>query len=204
MQKTHKIAGIILAAGASKRMGAQNKLLLPIGDETVIKRTVRNYKQAALDPLFVVTGYEADEISEQIFELNVCVAHNPDFENGLASSLSRGITALGDHAEIDGALIGLGDMPFIESSHLEQIMKQFDPQHERSLVVPVYNGKRGNPVLWGARFFEEIAQLQGDVGARQLLERHADQVTVIEIENESVRTDIDTPADYEKLSKQFK
>jgi molybdenum cofactor cytidylyltransferase len=121
----------------------------------------------------------------------ITVVHNPDFAQGLSTSLARGLAAV--PAECDGALICLGDMPRVRSSHLDRLVDAFSPLEGRSICVPTYQGKRGNPVLFARRFFAEMASVSGDVGARHLIGEHDDQVAEIEMGDPGVLLDVDSP-----------
>jgi molybdenum cofactor cytidylyltransferase len=116
---------------------------------------------------------------------------NPDFAEGLSTSLRTGVAAL--PADADGALMLLGDMPAVTGPQIDRLIAAFNPVEGRSICVPTVGGKRGNPVLWARRFFPEIAAVQGDVGARHLIGEHTDQVCEVEMGDSSVLVDLDTP-----------
>src|SRR5262249_30722505 len=116
---------------------------------------------------------------------------NPDFADGLSTSVRAGIAALG--ANIDAAIVQLGDMPGVNAALLDRLMAGFSPVEGRSICVPTVGGKRGNPVLWARRFFPEMAKLSGDSGAKHLIGEHADLVCEVEMTGEAAVTDIDTP-----------
>ena len=123
--------------------------------------------------------------------------HNPDFAQGLSTSLKRGIAAL--PADLDGVLVCLGDMPLISGRHLDRLIAAFNPLEGRAIVVPTRRGKRGNPVLWSTRFFPEMSALAGDVGARHLIGEHAELVAEVEMDDDAIFVDIDTPEALEAL-----
>ncbi len=116
---------------------------------------------------------------------------NPDFAKGLAETVKRGIAALPQDA--DGALICLGDMPRVKLSTMRKLLAAFDPVEGRSICVPVYNGKRGNPVLLARRFFAEIMELSGDTGAKALIAAYEDQVAEVPVDDPAIFLDLDTP-----------
>jgi molybdenum cofactor cytidylyltransferase len=120
----------------------------------------------------------------------------PDYALGLANSLHAGIAALS--ADIDGALICLGDMPLVQPDVLNQLLAAFAPKEGREIVLPSFNGQRGNPVLWGRRFFDELLTLAGDAGARQILHRHMEFVAEVPVQSDAVLRDFDTPSDLER------
>src|SRR5438552_2817250 len=116
---------------------------------------------------------------------------NPAFAEGLSSSLKTGLTAL--PSDIDSVLVCLGDMPLVAGRDLDRLIAAFNPLEGRAIVVPIRRGKRGNPVLWAKRFFPEMAELAGDVGAKHLIGEHAELVAEIEMDSDGVLVDIDTP-----------
>ena len=123
--------------------------------------------------------------------LELSFAENPDFADGLSTSLAAGIKALPE--DTDGVLVCLGDMPLIAVRHLDKLISAFDPEEGRSICVPTVRGKRGNPVLWGADYFDRMAEVKGDTGAKHLLGEYAEMVCEVAIDDDAVLTDIDTP-----------
>jgi molybdenum cofactor cytidylyltransferase len=119
--------------------------------------------------------------------------HNPEYADGLSTSLRRGISALPD--DIEGALVVLGDMPHVTTADMERVLSAFDPVEGREICVPVYRGKRGNPVLWSRRLFPEILELRGDVGARHFIGEYEDWVCEVDMPGPGVLTDVDLPED---------
>jgi molybdenum cofactor cytidylyltransferase len=190
-----KVAAIVLAAGRSSRFGPGNKLLERVGGDALVARVARGAIASGADPVVVVTGHEASRVAEALGNLNVTVAHNPAFAEGLSTSLKTGLTAL--PSDCDGALILLGDMPEIGDSDLAALIAAFAARD--SICVPVHQGKRGNPVLWGAAYFAEIKALTGDAGAKPLIARHADHVIEVPVASVGIFADIDTPSDLARL-----
>jgi molybdenum cofactor cytidylyltransferase len=121
----------------------------------------------------------------------VTVIENPDFGDGLSASVRTGIAALPQ--DVDGAVFLLGDMPRVTSAHINRLLAAFNPEEGRAICVPTWRAKRGNPVLWSSRFFAEMRALEGDTGARGLLLAHAEQVCEVEMPDDGVLLDIDTP-----------
>ena len=119
-----------------------------------------------------------------------CV-HNPDFADGLSTSLKAGLNAL--PGEIDGALICLADMPQVDRILIDRLIENFEPDKGQLIVLPTIEGKRGNPVLWSRRFFPDLMTLQGDVGARHLIGRFAEAVCEVPFGGRAALTDVDTP-----------
>ena len=185
------IAAVVLAAGRSTRMGASNKLLMDVARKPMVRHVVEAVLGSQAGPVIVVTGHEAPAVEQALEGLDVIFAHNPDFADGMSTSMKTGLDVLG--SEIDGALFCLGDMPAIQAVHLDRLIAAFDSDEGREICVPITGGKRGNPVLWGSRFFDEMKQVQGDVGARHLIGVHEDRVCEVGFEDDGVLTDVDTP-----------
>ena len=187
------IAAVVLAAGRSARFAGANKLLLRGSDgRAMVARTVDNVLASSARPVVVVTGHAAEAVADALSGREVCLARNPDHAEGMASSIRVGIEALPEEAA--AALIVLADMPLVSPAVLERLMAAFDPSAGREIIVPTFAGARGNPVLFGARFFGALCTLAGDVGARGLLAAHAEAVHEVVVEDDSVLRDFDTPA----------
>ncbi len=192
---TPKIAAIVLAAGQSRRMGGRNKLLMNVGDVPLVRRTVSEVMSAPVTEVVVVTGHEPEKVQEALRGLNVRLIHNPRFAEGLSTSLKVGVDAVTPDAS--GAVICLGDMPGIATKHVARLISGFDPGEGREIGVPTHGGKRGNPVLWGRRFFQEMHEVSGDVGARHLIGANESLVYEVEFEDTGVLMDLDTPGQWE-------
>ncbi len=186
-----RIAAIVLSAGQSRRMGARNKLLAEIDGTPMVLRAVDAALASQAGPVIVVTGHERDEVEAALAGRDVVLTHNPDFAEGISTSLKAGLDAVPDTA--DGAVICLGDMPLVSAGLLDRLIAAYNPTEGRAIIVPTREGKRGNPVLWDRRFFAEMHRVAGDVGARHLIGDYAELVAEVETEDAAVLTDIDTP-----------
>jgi molybdenum cofactor cytidylyltransferase len=186
-----RIASIVLAAGSSSRMGPRNKLLEPIGGEPMVRRVAATAIASGAEPIVAVTGHDAASVGAALQGLVVTVVLNPDYVGGLSTSLRTGLSAL--PAGIDGALILLGDMPEVEDSVVSALMASFTGTS--AICVPVRHGQKGNPVLWGSRYFPEMMELTGDVGAKPLMARHEAQLIEVEVATDSIFRDVDAPED---------
>jgi molybdenum cofactor cytidylyltransferase len=187
---TPQIAAVVLAAGRSTRMGS-NKLLKSVKGKPMIRQTVESVLQSRASPVVVVTGYDADKVHEALNGLNVSFVHNQAYSEGLSTSLGTGAVSL--PANVDGALMVLGDMPLITPMTLNKLIAAFNPAEGRSICVPIFRGERGNPILWGKQHFREFEGLKGDKGAKVLLVVNSDQIVEVPAGNEGVLTDFDTP-----------
>ncbi|MEH6546670.1 MAG: nucleotidyltransferase family protein, partial [Sneathiella sp.] len=188
---TKSVAILILAAGQSRRMGQDNKLLAQIGGKPMFRHVAEQALKSNASGVFAVTGHERDDIEKVIEDLDIKTFHNPDFADGLSSSLKTGFRALSK--QYDGILVCLGDMPFIKAELFNQLISTFDVEEGRSIVVPTYQGKRGNPVLIASLFAPEIATVTGDIGAKSLIAENEHVVFNLDIDANSIFTDIDTP-----------
>lgn len=194
-QQAPKVAIVLLAAGKSTRMGGPNKMLADANGQPLVVHAVKAALSSQAVEVVVVLGNMADDVKAAIAasvptgRLRFTV--NPDFAQGLSTSVRAGIAALGK--DTDAAIVQLGDMPGVTSQLLDRLMAAFSPVEGRSICVPTVGGKRGNPVLWGRRFFAEMAKVEGDTGAKHLIGEHADLVCEVEMTGEAAITDIDTP-----------
>jgi molybdenum cofactor cytidylyltransferase len=185
------IAAIVMAAGRSRRMAPHNKLLVtdPSG-KTMIARVVDNVLSSNARPILVVTGHMAEQIEHALGGRPVRYVHAPDYAQGLAESLKAGIAAV--PPECAGAIVCLGDMPLVTGRMIDRLLAIYDPEEGRSIVLPTFRGKQGNPMIWDRRYFPEILQISGDSGARFLIGKHAEQVAEVEMADDAVLRDFDT------------
>jgi CTP:molybdopterin cytidylyltransferase MocA/xanthine/CO dehydrogenase XdhC/CoxF family maturation factor len=191
-----RVAGIVLAAGSSRRMG-HNKLTAPVRGKPMVRHAVDAALAAGLDPVIVVTGHDTGAVRAALAGAAVRLVQNDDHLEGISKSLRAGIGAVPDNC--DGAMVLLGDMPGVNSVLIRRVRAAFKPDAGRAICVATAGGRRGHPVLWGRQFFGEMSSLNGDAGARSLMLRHAGQVCEVEAGDETPLADIDTPealADY--------
>jgi molybdenum cofactor cytidylyltransferase len=187
-----RIAALVLAAGTSTRMGNANKLLAMMpGGQPMIAQTVDRVAASGAQPVIVVTGHQDERIRKALAGRPVRFVHAADYAQGLSASVNAGIAALS--ADIGAALICLGDMPLIEPAILRQMIAAYDPVEGRDIIIPSFDGQRGNPVLWNARFFPELLALSGDAGGRQILHHHMESILEVPVTTDSVLRDFDTP-----------
>jgi molybdenum cofactor cytidylyltransferase len=190
-EKGRAIAGVVLAAGRSSRMGGPNKLLAEIGGKPLVRIVVDAVLASRARPVVVVTGHQRDKVEAALADLAIKFVHNPHFADGLGTSLKTGIAAL--PAEADGAIVCLGDMPQVDAALIDRLIGAFDPDHGALVVLPTIDGKRGNPVVWSRRFFPDLMAVEGDVGARYLIGRYTEAVAEVPLTGTAALTDVDTP-----------
>ncbi|MXY41247.1 MAG: NTP transferase domain-containing protein [Rhodospirillaceae bacterium] len=192
------VDAILLAAGQSTRMGARNKLLEPVGGEPMIRRVAAAVRSAAIRRLIVVTGHEAGRVRDALSGLDCAFADNPDYPSGMGSSVAAGARAVFETPDPpDAAIVCLGDMPDIAPAMLDALIDNYDPQAGRTIVAAASGGQRGHPVLWDRRFADDLASLGGDTGGRDILQEHAGQVVTVEMDDDAVLRDLDTPVAFD-------
>lgn len=177
---------VVLAAGRSVRMGA-NKLLADLGGKPVLAHVLEAMKEAGL-PAIVVTGNAEAEIAAMADRFGFPSIHAARYADGLSQSLAAGIAAVPD--DWSAGLVMLGDMPGVSAEHIAGLAVAADANR---IAVPVHNGKRGNPVAWGRRYFARLRGLEGDVGGKALLAEFADDIVEVPIESDAIFMDVDTP-----------
>ena len=177
------ISAIVLAAGESSRFGRPKQLLL-------LDRVLSNVRAAELDDVVVVLGAHADEIRREVRFAGERVIANPDYAQGMSTSIQAGLRALPPDAE--AAMIVLGDQPFVAARTMALLASEFRRLRPAALV-PTFNGRRGNPVIIGRALFPEMMALRGDVGFRAMAGRHA--TAEVAVDDGGVVRDVDTPAD---------
>ena len=185
------VAAVILAAGRSTRMGGPNKLLAELSGKTLVRIVTEQALASKASAVIVVTGHQAGRGREGAARPEGEFVRNPDFADGLASSVKAGIAAV--PAKADGAVVCLGDMPLIDAHLIDRLIEAFAPDRGDLIAVPVSDGRRGNPVLWSRRFFNELMTLDGDIGARHLIAKHGEAVAEVPVEGHGAFLDIDTP-----------
>src|SRR6202007_3359807 len=141
--------------------------------------------------VLVVTGPQRERVEVALAGLPVLFVHNPNYTEGLGTSLKAGIAAL--PAEVDGVVVCLGDMPQVDAALINRLIGAIDPDKGARVAVPTIDVKRGNPVVWSRRFFPDLMAVEGDVGARHLIGRYAEAVTEVPLTGPAALTDIDTP-----------
>jgi len=193
------VTAVILAAGRSTRMGGPNKLLAELGGKALVRTVTEQALASKASSVVVVTGHQAEQVEKALAGLHVKFVRNPDFAEGLASSVKAGVAAV--PADADGAVICLGDMPLISSGLIDRLIGTFAPDRGNLIAVPVSDGRRGNPVLWSRRFFNELMTLDGDIGARHLIAKHSEAVAEVPVEGHGAFLDIDTPQALEEAQR---
>jgi molybdenum cofactor cytidylyltransferase len=173
-------------------MGGPNKLLATIGQKPLVRIAAEAALASRAVSVVAVTGSRAAEVEAALAGLDVRTVRNPDYARGLSTSLKAGIAALAPGT--DGVVVLLGDMPGVTPAMVDRLVEAFRPEEGALIIVPTFEGRRGNPVLWSARFFDELSAIEGDSGGRDLIAANPDAVVEVEL-GPGVALDIDTPAE---------
>ena len=188
------IWGMVLAAGESKRMG-KPKLLLPFGEKTIIETVIDSVIQSKLDDVLVVLGAHREKIEKKIKDFSIKIVVNPNFKNDMLSSVQCGFRALPE--DVEASLVILGDQPEISSALINKIVEAYK-KSKKGIVLPVYRKNRGHPVLIDMKYQGEIEDLNPDLGLRNLVYKHAEDILEVEVITPSILQDIDTIEDYNR------
>jgi molybdenum cofactor cytidylyltransferase len=195
--KAPRTAAVVLAAGQGTRMGGANKLASDLDGEPLLRRVVSSALDSSLRPVVVVTGHEPEKARAVLDGLDVTFVHNPDYAEGISTSLAAGIKALPE--DVAAAAVLLGDMPRVSSELTDRLASALNPEAGGLIAVPVREGRRGNPVVWSRRFFPELTTLEGDVGARHLIAANAEAVVEVPVDEDGAFIDVDTRDALERL-----
>ncbi len=191
------LPAVVLAAGASTRLGETVKQLAKFQGDTLVRRTVRTAVEAGLAPVLVVVGCAEQAVSAAVSDLECEVVSNPRWGEGQSTSVKAGLAALPDDA--DGVVFVPCDQPLLDVRTLRTLVGAFR-ETGAPAVVPGFEGRRGAPVVIARDLFSQVAGITGDEGARQILARHGDRIVVVELDREGPLVDVDWPEDLERLA----
>lgn len=192
-----RVSALVLAAGASQRMPGRNKLLLPLAGKTVIAHTVDHLLQSKAGEVIVVLGHEAEAVQRALSGREVAFTTNPNFSQGLSTSIIAGLQAASKSAQ--GFLISLADQPLVTFAELNLLIRCFVYAGRRSIVAPVYQGRRGNPIIFDRCHLPEMLAISGDTGCKAILAQHPQRVLEVEMQTDHVLRDVDTVEAYEAV-----
>jgi molybdenum cofactor cytidylyltransferase len=197
-----RIGAVLLAAGASTRFGAENKLLADLGGRPLVARAADALLASEVDEIVVVTGRDSEQVRQILARTAVRFAHNEGWIRGMGSSIASGLRALG--SQPSGAFVVPGDMPFITTGTIATLRDRFIQAGGERIVVPTTpEGAQRNPVLWPRRCFAELALLSGAQGGKLLLKRYSDQTVCVAFADAFALTDVDTAEDLEAARRQL-
>lgn len=194
-----RVAGLVLAAGASTRMGAgRNKLLEEVEGAPLIHGPVDALLSAEVDEVLVVLGHDEEGVRACLRSRPVRLVRHARWAEGMAGSIACGIRAIERRTSgIEGVLVTLGDLPGLRARHVRPLLEAFDSAPPGAIFRPSHGGRPGHPVLFDRRYWRELAGLRGDEGARDLLARHAESVHEVEVASPAIFEDVDTVASLE-------
>ncbi len=213
------VTAIVLAAGLSRRMGEENKLLLPFGKKTVLETTLDNILSSNIDVVLIVIGHEAQQVKKVLddylrrntgFRRKFFIVENPDFEKGMTTSIQAGVrvskhltaethnSQLITHNSIN-YMICLSDMPLISTDEYSFLKNQFEDilkQDEKAIIQPIFKEKRGNPTIFSNFYENDILKLPNTEGCKPIVQAHKNHVYLVEMPTSSILKDIDNKEDY--------
>jgi molybdenum cofactor cytidylyltransferase len=198
--KQSGVAAIVLAAGMSRRMGTPKQLLLLAG-ETILELTLKNVRASNVNEVVLVLGHAAETVEKEISTERVKIVRNQDYQQGMGTSLRTGLAAVDDGAS--AALIVLADQPFVRPETINQLIachQEANQEEKPQIIIPAFNGFRGNPVLLDRSVFAELQSLTGDVGCRAIFGNHTENIRKLAVEDIGVLLDIDSQEEYEKFA----
>ena len=187
-----RIAAIILAAGASHRYGAEDKLLADLAGKPVLAHVLETAAALKLSRKIVVVDPRAPRIAALSEQFDVEIVENTRAADGMGGSIAAGAKHL-DH--IDAAIITLGDMPFVAASTFRALISAFQLAPDKTICAPVFRERQGHPVLFGKSHFQQLATLDGDKGARRIINAHQDALLSVPVNDQGIVADIDRPSD---------
>jgi molybdenum cofactor cytidylyltransferase len=199
-QEKSGVSAVVLAAGMSRRMGTPKQLLRMDG-KTVLERTLESVRASNVGEIVLVLGHAAGSIEKAISTDRMKVVHNQDFQQGMGTSLRAGLAAV--DAEASAALIVLADQPFVRAETLNRLIACHQ-ESRPEIIIPLYKGFRGNPVLLDRSVFPELKELRGDVGCRAIFGSHTENIRKLPVEDMGILLDIDGPEEYQKLENAYK
>jgi molybdenum cofactor cytidylyltransferase len=192
-----RLSAVVLAAGLSSRMEGPNKLLLPVGDEPAVRRSVRTVLESGVQEVVVVTGHQGREVMAAVSDLPVTIQPNLRYEDGQMRSVAVGVAALG--RATDAIMVCLGDMVLLTADDLRELMAVYQAHTDSSIVTPRYRGERGNPIVFAAAYAPEVAAGRKLIGCRKLAEQYPDEAYFHDVAHDRYCVDLDTPDDYVRV-----
>ena len=190
-----RVAGVILAAGSSSRIG-EVKQLLGFRQTTLLGEVIKNASRSLLDEVILVLGHGADEIRKALRFEGVRVVINEAHAQGQSTSLRAGLSDVSE--DTDAVMFILGDQPLVGSEVMNALIDGYC-RTRAPIVLPTHRGRRGNPVVIDRTLFARVESITGDVGARVLFQEYAEEIVEIDVEDDSIHFDLDTWEDYQKL-----
>ncbi len=166
---------------------------MPFGKSTIVEQAIDNLLSSVVDETIVVLGHQAEEITKTIATKLIKIIVNPNYGEGMSTSIIAGLKLVSGQAQ--AVMLALGDQPLVDSQTINRLIAEFS-RHAKGIAVPTYKGKRGHPVIFATKYKPELLKLKGDIGAREIIRHHPEDVLEVAVDSESVISDIDTRDDY--------
>lgn len=182
------VSAMLLAAGEAKRMGTL-KQLLPIGDTTMVEKTLDNLLASRVSEVIVVLGHRAEEVKRKIASRPVRVVENPRYRQGMGTSIATGLRFVSPKTQ--AVMLVLADQPFVDSQTINHLIEAFN-HHNKGIVIPTYQGRRGHPLIFAMKYKAPLSQLAEDIGGREIIREHPEDALEVPVACEGVIIDIDT------------
>lgn len=198
-QSQLNIAAVLLAAGESRRMGEINKLELRVGGDPLLRRMAKTLLASKVNEVVVVTGHEPTTSEALLQDLKLHIVHNENYTEGQMTSVYKGLGALSQAC--DGVMICLSDQPLLEVEDIDYLIDAFALRQHGSVLVPTFKGQRGNPIILAAEHCESILDGERNLGCKRFIEKNPELVATVEMPDNHVVVDLDTPDDYAALSR---
>jgi len=193
------VSAVLLAAGVSKRMG-EPKLLLPLGNSTVVEQTIDNLLGSSVSEVIVVLGHKAEEMIKAIANRPVKIVVNSVYHQGMSTSIITGISLVDSRAR--AIMLVLADQPFIDSQTINRLIEEF-LNHDKGIAIPAHKGRRGHPIIFSMKYKGALLELKGDIGGREVIRDYPDDILEVIVDTPSINIDIDNMGDYQSHFNRF-
>lgn len=190
--KSNMVSAILLAAGAAKRMG-KLKQLMPLGNSTIVEQSIDNLLNSRVSEVIVVLGYRAEEMTKAIANRPVKIVVNPIYHQGMGTSIVTGLSLVDKRAE--AVMLALADQPFIDGKTINRLIEEFFNRN-KGIAIPVHKGRRGHPIIFSMKYKGELLDSRGDIGGRQIIREHPNDILEVTVDTPSINIDIDSMDDY--------
>ena len=183
------VSAILLAAGKSSRMG-KLKQLMPLGESTILGQTLDNLLGSKATEVIVVLGYKAEEVVKRLSGKPVKVVVNPLYRKGMGTSIAAGLKFVDSQAQ--AVMLVMGDQPYVDSPTIDRLIDAFSSD-KKGIAIPIYEKQRGHPLIFALKYQAQLSHLSGDIGGREIIKQHPEDVLEVPVDCEGIVIDIDTP-----------
>ncbi len=183
------VSAILLAAGEARRMG-RLKQLMSFGSSTMVEQTIDNLLASRVSEVIVVLGYKAEEVMKRISGKPVKIVVNPVYSQGMGTSIAAGLKMVDSQA--GAVMLALADQPFVDSPTIDRLIAEFQAG-DQGIAIPTYQGRRGHPIIFSIKYKAPLSGLTSDIGGREIIREHPEDVLEVAVDCEGIITDIDTP-----------